>query len=817
MQLRNSFFFVKSAFVPIGLELDAIAAKQTPGDGDRITIKLTVEPKPYTGTAEQIEIKNEAGNGKNVEFLDMSLWRLVNDGTPDDGKIEKTGHDWTYSASGNVITATCRNNAAHTATLTLTAASPTYTNIAVEASFEDTSAWTSFGLELPTITYTAKTGSSLTDGKAANAGSYTAKASVTVGGQTYTATQDFEISKATLPAGLAVSVTGWTYGENDNTPSVTDNVGNGAVSYTYKVKGADDSTYTKTKPVDAGSYTVRASIAETTNYEAATVEADFTIDKVDMVVGTNLLAPSVPVSGLVYDGSAKELLCAGQTWDEKDGAPFGTFYYSVDGESWSTDLPTAISAGEYNPVWYFVGDKNHNNIGSAEAPISQLYPIEISRGDQTAATVVMDGYTYGGTLPPPSISITPSENATVTYYYSATNTTTGGTEWKDMTATTLNAGTYYLYAVIAATDNYSSQTTAAVAFTVAKADQTASFAGEGYSLDENLFIIISDGYEVSATSGDFASIIENGTQLTDGTTYYIRKVGDANHNPSPETAFIAHIVRCTYTDTIRLVENGTYGMKLNCCDKGEFTFVQVEGGWSIQNADGKYLTMKDGKLVLNDEAFAWTYKNGSFSASVKTEQKSGGYWWGWIYIPGCGSKTVTTTYYLSTVTDGANLSTCCVCAELYTTVSGDHDFGCWIDCKDGANHKRQCKHCGEWETEAHDYDETTHKCVCGAYNPSCAVMDVTATYATKTQKQFSGFLFWGTWKNVTTYTATVKVNAEGMKVTKVEVAASENGYWTKGNTFTSNSEIEQFFVRVTTSDGEKHLFRVADGIGHPAN
>ncbi|MDO4983697.1 MAG: hypothetical protein Q4E35_09115 [Eubacteriales bacterium] len=73
------------------MELDAIAAKQTPGDGDRITIKLTVEPKPYTGTAEQIEIKNEAGNGKNVEFLDMSLWRLVNDGTPDDGVLGKIG------------------------------------------------------------------------------------------------------------------------------------------------------------------------------------------------------------------------------------------------------------------------------------------------------------------------------------------------------------------------------------------------------------------------------------------------------------------------------------------------------------------------------------------------------------------------------------------------------------------------------------------------------------------------------------------------------------------------------------------------------
>lgn len=104
LQLRNSFFFVKSAFVPIGLELDAIAAKQTPGDGDRITIKLTVEPKPYTGTAEQIEIKNEAGNGKNVEFLDMSLWRLVNDGTPDNiGDVNDTLPDSVFSVSAEFM------------------------------------------------------------------------------------------------------------------------------------------------------------------------------------------------------------------------------------------------------------------------------------------------------------------------------------------------------------------------------------------------------------------------------------------------------------------------------------------------------------------------------------------------------------------------------------------------------------------------------------------------------------------------------------------------------------------------------------------
>ena len=267
------------------------------------------------------------------------------------------------------------------------------------------------------------------------------------------------------------------------------------------------------------------------------------------------------------------------------------------------------------------------------------------------------------------------------------------------------------------------------------------------------------------------------------------------------------------------LQNGTLIMKLGGKNKGEFTFEQNDTGWNIKNADGKYLAMKDGKLAYSDEAFAWTYKNGAFSVSEKTEQKSGGHWFGWIYVPG-SNKTVTTTYYLSTVTDGDKLSTKSVRAELYTEIAGDHVWGAWTDCKDGANHKRVCKHCGMVETAEHSYDPDTHECVCGAYDPACATVDVSATYATKTQKQSGGLLgrlFGWSKKTTTTYTATVNVNAVGVKVTKVEVAASENGAWTKSNTFTSNSEIEQFYARVTTSDGAKQLFMVKNGIGRPAN
>ena len=262
-------------------------------------------------------------------------------------------------------------------------------------------------------------------------------------------------------------------------------------------------------------------------------------------------------------------------------------------------------------------------------------------------------------------------------------------------------------------------------------------------------------------------------------------------------------VICEYDETVKL-SAGTFGMKLNCKDMGEFTFEQFDGGWSIYNGS-KYLAMKDGKLALSDDPFAWTYKNGAFSASVKTTQKSSGYWFGFIYIPGRGSKTVTTTYYLSTVTENAKLSTCCVCAELYKTVTAnEHDFGCWIDCKDG-NHKHICKNCGEVETEEHSYDKDTHKCVCGAYDPSVADVKISVDVKEKTTKQFSGFLFWGTWKNVTTYTATIKTEATGVKVTKVQYQLN-GGKWMTGTSVSSDKPIETLKVKAWDSNGNVHEY-----------
>ena len=108
-------------------------------------------------------------------------------------------------------------------------------------------------------------------------GSYTVRAQIAESSN-YTAaeaTADFSIRKAALEA--AVVLDGWNYGAAANRPEVTGNSGGGSVTYTYKVQGADDGTYSEVPPEDAQNYTVRAVIAETDSYLGATVTADFSI------------------------------------------------------------------------------------------------------------------------------------------------------------------------------------------------------------------------------------------------------------------------------------------------------------------------------------------------------------------------------------------------------------------------------------------------------------------------------------------------------------------------------------------------------------
>ena len=84
-----------------------------------------------------------------------------------------------------------------------------------------------------------------------------------------------------------VTLENWVYGE-PNEPSVSDS-GAGAVTYYYKTKDAADDTYTEEQPVNVGNYTIKAEVAATSEYFAASATKDFSITKRSLTVKANAI------------------------------------------------------------------------------------------------------------------------------------------------------------------------------------------------------------------------------------------------------------------------------------------------------------------------------------------------------------------------------------------------------------------------------------------------------------------------------------------------------------------------------------------------
>ena len=114
------------------------------------------------------------------------------------------------------------------------------------------------------------------------------------------------ITKATGTA--SVSMDDWAYGETAKEPVPTSATnGTDHVTYQYKVKDANDSTYSNKVPTAAGSYTVKATFPETVNYNAVTATDDFTITKATY----NMTGVKFEDASYTYDGNEKTLTISG--------------------------------------------------------------------------------------------------------------------------------------------------------------------------------------------------------------------------------------------------------------------------------------------------------------------------------------------------------------------------------------------------------------------------------------------------------------------------------------------------------------------------
>ena len=156
------------------------------------------------------------------------------------------------------------------------------------------------------------------------------------------------------------------------------------------------------------------------------------------------------------------------TYGEKLGAIAISGTMQADGRTvagtftWQ-EPDTVLDAGTHaGAAWKFMPDDTK----TYEA-VTGTVAVQVNRAAQSAA-VSMTDYTYNDAPSMPSLTYKVGDGSAV-YYYGTENAASGGTKWEDVQPTTLDAGTYYMYAVIGETDNYREFTTAAVQFVVEKA------------------------------------------------------------------------------------------------------------------------------------------------------------------------------------------------------------------------------------------------------------------------------------------------------------------------------------------------------------
>ena len=135
----------------------------------------------------------------------------------------------------------------------------------------------------------------------------------------------------------------------------------------------------------------------------------------------------------------------------------------IDGTFAWNNPDAVLNAGNQQATWKFTPADTQNY-----AETTGTTTVRVNKAEQSGA-VLMDNYTYNETPATPALTERKGDNSAVVTYYSTTRINSSGTEWKDITSTTLKAGTYYMYAVIGETGNYKAYTTEAKAFTVWKA------------------------------------------------------------------------------------------------------------------------------------------------------------------------------------------------------------------------------------------------------------------------------------------------------------------------------------------------------------
>lgn len=276
---------------------------------------------------------------------------------------------------------------------------------------------------------------------------------------------------------------------------------------------------------------------------------------------------------------------------------------------------------------------------------------------------------------------------------------------------------------------------------------------------------------------------------------------------------------------------GKHNLYVNGTDMGSFSFAKSGAGWTIADGNNNYLSISGSSLNRSrNNPFVWTYRNGCFSASVRTTV---------LFI-----FSRTTTYYLVAGYDGLDISTSSanantkfadVVGETVHVVSepvirNEHP----ADCKNEGYYDEVfiCDNCGRElactqhitdVVDVHTAGEAQVEIIDGERRlvTRCTVCDeilfdedapenageITAKVNVQMTQTRLRFFF-----RTTSYHVDIETECTLSDVRIVRVQYSTNGRtWITGNAYTTSTKPGTVYVRVTDSTGKITSFVYKNG------
>lgn len=169
---------------------------------------------------------------------------------------------------------------------------------------------------------------------------------------------------------VTVEIEDWTYGEPANDPVTTATfaaAGEPTITYATAEEPEVFGTYSEIVNDQAGSYIVKASVAETPEWAAAEATAEFEIAKAE-----SKITPPTFAKNLTYNGLEQALLSAGAVVPED-----GKVTYAVNGGEESKDIPVAKNVGKYEIVTTYTPDDNHKP-ATVENITVEIHPVVLT-------------------------------------------------------------------------------------------------------------------------------------------------------------------------------------------------------------------------------------------------------------------------------------------------------------------------------------------------------------------------------------------------------------------------------------------------------